>query len=133
MPLFAGSADKDLIAIAGLLDEARCEAGEAVLREGDAGRQAFILIEGVATVTVHGHPVARLGPGEFIGEMALLDLAPRSATVTAVTPLRLLVADPRNFERLAAYPAIARAISRALARRLRLAEGATSSYRTPAP
>jgi CRP-like cAMP-binding protein len=89
-----------------------------------ASTEVFIIVEGIATVTVRGRAVAKLGPGEFLGEMAILDLAPRSATVVADSPMRLLATDPRRFFTLADHPGIARTIASALAKRLRLAEGA---------
>jgi CRP/FNR family cyclic AMP-dependent transcriptional regulator len=124
LPALSGYTDRELSAVSSLVDAVSVEAGHILVREGSAATEVFIIVEGLATVIVRGTPVAKLGPGEFLGEMALLDLAPRSATVVAETSMRLLATDPRRFLSLVDHPGIARTIAGALAKRLRLAEGA---------
>jgi CRP-like cAMP-binding protein len=98
------------------------DAGRVLTTEGATGREVFIVISGVAEVTIAGCHVATIGPGEVIGEMALLDLQPRTATVTALEAMRVLVADPRSFISLLADARIARKILDAEVRRLRVAD-----------
>jgi CRP-like cAMP-binding protein len=69
-------------------------------REGQAGHQFFVVVEGQARVTMREREIATLGPGGFFGEMSLLDGGPRIATVTAATPMKLLVLDRREFRHL---------------------------------
>jgi len=66
-------------------------AGQVVCREGQPGQEAFVVIEGEAEVSIGGSEVARIGPGGFFGELALLDGGPRVATVAALAPMELLV------------------------------------------
>ena len=118
--LFAGADRKELVEISKATTELTIDAGSEMVRQGEPGREAFVIIEGEASVTVDGTEVARLGPGDTVGEMALLDKGPRSATVTAVTPIKALVLDPREFKGLMmAIPAIAVKVAAALAARVR--------------
>jgi CRP-like cAMP-binding protein len=81
--------------------------------------------EGNATAKIRGKKIASYAPGDFFGEMALLDQGPRSATITADTPMKLYVLDSRSFATLIdKHPAVARKILRGLAGRLRKAEKA---------
>ena len=118
--LFAGADHKELVEIAKATTELTVDAGRVLVRQGEPGREAFIVVEGRATVTVDGKEVAQLGPGDAIGEMSLLDRGLRSASVTADTPMRLLVLDPREFKGLMmSIPAIAVKVAAALAARVR--------------
>jgi len=93
--------------------------GETLIAQGKAGREAFIVVSGEADVQVDGHVVARVRAGEVVGEMALLDNKPRSASVVAVTAMQVFVIDPREFAVLFSDPRTARWIATNLARRLR--------------
>ena len=73
------------------------EAGHVLVDQGDAGREAFVIVDGTATVKRNGRKVGTLGPGDSIGELALLDHGPRTATVTADTDLTALVLSAREF------------------------------------
>ncbi len=118
--LFAGADAKELAEISKATTELDIEQGTALTTQGEVGREAFIVIEGEAVVTVDGDEVARLGPGATIGEIALLDKGLRSATVTAATPMKVLVLDPREFKGLLLkVPAIAVKVASALAARVR--------------
>jgi len=123
LPELEGCDRRELAVIAGLLDLVDLPPGHTLVREGAAATEVFIVVSGIARVSVRGTPVAKLGPGEFVGEMSLLDLGPRSATVTAETPMRVLATDPRRFAALVEHPGVAKTIARAIARRLRLATG----------
>jgi CRP-like cAMP-binding protein len=128
-----GYGERELAKIASLFDFVQIPAGETVMREGSPGREMLIVAEGVANVSIRGRRVAKVGPGQFLGEMSLLDGSPRSATVTAETPLRALVTDPRRFASLVRCPGVAREMAGTLARRLRLAEGALGGRRLSVP
>ncbi len=122
-PLFAGLSPRELARISRLIDEVEVPAGTRLATIGEAGREMFIIVDGRALVTTRrGRPV-HLGPGDFFGEMSLIDGDPRSATVEATTPMRLLVLKYREFWQLLdeSLP-MARKIMRTLARRLRQAE-----------
>jgi CRP/FNR family transcriptional regulator, cyclic AMP receptor protein len=120
VPLFAGANRKELVAISRATTELQVDEGTVLVTEGETGREAFIVIEGEAVVSVDGAEVARLGPGTCIGEIALLDRGPRSASATAATPMKVLVLDPREFKGLMLkVPAIAVKVATALAARVR--------------
>lgn len=124
IPALAGRADKELVELAPLVDDARFEVGRRLMREGAPAGEAFLIVEGRAEVVIGGERVAEVGPGELVGEMALLDHNPRSATVTALTPMRLLVMSPASFASILRQPAIGWRVAANLAARLRKAEGA---------
>lgn len=109
------------------------EAGRVLCEEGAIGRQAFVIVDGLAEVVVAGERVATLAAGSFAGEVSLLDHQPRTATVRAVTPMRLLVIGPREFGSMVREPGVARAMAVQLARRLREVEtgAATESRNSP--
>lgn len=118
--LFAGADRKELREIAKATTELEVAEGAELVRQGDSGREAFIIVAGDAQVTVDGQEVATVGPGDTVGEMALLDKGPRSASVTAITPMTVLVLDPREFKGLMlGVPSIAVKVATALARRVR--------------
>lgn len=119
----AGAPMRDLQAVATLFDEAWIAPGERIITEGDPGRELFLILDGEAAVTVHDRPIATVGPGEFVGEMALFERAPRSATVTALTPMRTLVAGAQAFATLLNDAAVLRRMAATLARRLRASQG----------
>lgn len=118
--LFSRCSNAELSTIASAVDEIEVEAGRVLITEGDVGKEAFVIIEGEATVSRDGAAVATLVAGQPFGEMSLVDRSPRNATVTAATSLRLLVLGQREFAGLLdASPAFARTILAALASRLR--------------
>ncbi|HLF99045.1 MAG TPA: cyclic nucleotide-binding domain-containing protein [Acidimicrobiia bacterium] len=116
--------DRELAELAPLVDEVEFDVGDVLMEEGRTAFEAFIIVEGTASVSIDAHHIATLGPGEMVGEMALLDHSPRSATVTAATPMRLLAMDPRSFASLLRRPTIGWRVAAELAQRLRRAEGA---------
>ncbi len=97
IPLFSALSKRDLQTIAKASNEITREAGTVLVDQGDAGREAFVIIEGTATVKRNGRKVGVLGPGSSIGEMSLLDHGPRTATVTADTDMTVLVLSAREF------------------------------------
>lgn len=123
--LFAGLNQREVTRLAAMVDELRVDAGHVLCREGKPGSEFFVIAEGRAEATLRHEHLAYLGAGAFFGEMSLLDRGPRSATVTAVTPMHLLVLDARSFlGLLAEHPAVARKVMRGLAERLRESEAA---------
>ena len=115
--------DKALARLAPLFDVCDIAAGEELTREGAPSREMFLVVEGEAIVTKGPEEIATVGPGEFIGEMGMLDLAPRSATVIAHTDMRLLVVSPNSFGRVLEAPALLRRMTTDLSRRLRSLDG----------
>jgi CRP-like cAMP-binding protein len=123
--LFSACSQRDLSRIAGVAEEIEVPAGRVLIRQGSLGKEAFVIREGRAKATIRGKGSAMLGPGECFGEMALLHSAPRSATVTAETDMRLLVIGSREFSALIEdVPAVGRRVLAALAERVREAERA---------
>ena len=98
-PLFAGCSKSELRALAGSADELDLREGTVLTREGRAGREFFVLVSGTAKVTKHGRKVAELRAGDWFGEIALLTDTPRTATVTATSPVDVLVITDRSFRR----------------------------------
>jgi CRP-like cAMP-binding protein len=125
--LFAACNDKELGRIASLVDEIDVQPGRVLTEEGTPGGEFFVVADGKATATLRKKKLATLGPGAFFGEMSILDHGPRAATITAETPMHLLVLDPRGFVSLLDdVPSVARKIMRVLAERLREVEKAPS-------
>jgi CRP-like cAMP-binding protein len=120
VPLFAALSKKDLQRIARASDEVTVEKGRVLVQEGTSGHEAFVIVEGTATVERKGLTVASLGPGNHFGELALLDGGPRTATVIATSDLRVLVLGQREFSGvLDSVPGLAHKLLAALATRIR--------------
>jgi CRP/FNR family transcriptional regulator, cyclic AMP receptor protein len=118
-PLFEGLSRKELVQLARMSDDLEVPAGRVLCKEGDRGREFFVLVEGKVDVARKGKRVATLGAGDFVGEISLLEQTPRTATVTAKTPVRLFVLTPRDFRQVVdENPSVERKVLRALARRL---------------
>lgn len=119
VPLFEQCSKKDLQNIAQIADELDLRAGKVLITEGERGREFFVIVEGEVEVRRKGRKIATLGPGSFVGEMALLSKIPRTATVTAVTDLDVLVITDRAFlELLNRMPDLWLKVARALAERV---------------
>jgi CRP-like cAMP-binding protein len=102
-----------------MTDELEVPAGKALCREGDTGHEFFVILEGEAEVTRHGKRLSSSLGDDFFGEIAVLERMPRTATVTAKTPLRLFVLTGQGFRSvLHSSPAVQRKVLVALARRL---------------
>ncbi|TMK35466.1 MAG: cyclic nucleotide-binding domain-containing protein [Actinobacteria bacterium] len=98
IPLFADLRHKDREKIARWADSVDLPAGYSLLREGRFPHEFFIVLEGQVEVTKDGAPLATLGPGDFFGEIALLEDERRTATVVASTPVRVAVMGAREFD-----------------------------------
>jgi CRP/FNR family transcriptional regulator, cyclic AMP receptor protein len=131
--LFSGCTKKELERIAAITTPETVAAGRVMARQGDLGETFYVVVDGRATVTVEGEEVGSVGPGAFFGEMALLDGGPRMATVTATTPMDLLVLDRTDFDSLLEdCPSVARRMLMALGGHLRIAEKNLAELRRPA-
>jgi CRP/FNR family transcriptional regulator, cyclic AMP receptor protein len=120
VPLFSGLSTKELMSLSRLMDEVDLKPGTVIIREGNTGGEFFIVIEGTVEVKRGGRRLARLGPGDYLGEIALIDHGPRTATAIVETPTRVLVLASREFHSmLASDPRIENKILRTLAARVR--------------
>jgi CRP-like cAMP-binding protein len=97
VPLFAGCSKAELRELAKSADELDLREGTVLTREGRPGREFFVLIDGTVQVTKNGKEVASLKGGDWLGEIALLTDQPRTATVTATSPVDVLVITDRRF------------------------------------
>ena len=119
VPLFAGCSKAELRRLASIADEIDLREGTVLTREGRTAHEFFVLIEGTVRVTKEDRKVADLGSGDWLGEIALLTREPRTATVTATSPLRTLVITDREFRRLVSeVPSIAMKVLGGVAERL---------------
>jgi CRP/FNR family cyclic AMP-dependent transcriptional regulator len=100
VPLFAGCSKKELGEIATLADELGFPAGTTLIEEGRQAHEFFVLVEGTVDVRAKGRKLKTLADGTFFGEMALVSSRPRNATVTATSPVRVLVVHEQAFRRL---------------------------------
>ncbi|MEA2366960.1 MAG: family transcriptional regulator, cyclic receptor protein [Thermoleophilaceae bacterium] len=100
LPLFADVPDEELNQISGFAQEVNVEAGRELVREGDFSYEFMAIEEGEAEVTRDGQHVADLGPGDFFGEMGLLEKTLRNATVTAKTPMKLVTLTGWDMKRM---------------------------------
>jgi CRP/FNR family transcriptional regulator, cyclic AMP receptor protein len=115
VPLFAQCSKGELQEIAAIADEIDIAEGKELTTEGSPGREFFVIIEGTASVAQDGDQINDLGPGDFFGEVALVRDTPRTATVTATSPVRALVVTRQNFKRLIErQPDIERTVLKAL-------------------
>lgn len=117
--VFADLPDDALAHLDRNMTEIELPEGATLMTERERGREALIIADGLAVVSVHGHAVTSLSAGDLVGELALLDSGPRTATVTALTALRIYVFDARQFGVLFEHADTARWIATALARRMR--------------
>lgn len=119
VPLFAGCSKSELQRIASLADELDLDEGATLIREGERGREFIVVAEGTVRVTRKGKTIRDLGAGDYVGEIALVADVPRTATVTATSPVRLLVVTDRAFRTvLDQMPSIATKVLQSLGERL---------------
>lgn len=120
VPALAALPPSDLKRLAALADVVDLSEGKVLMKEGRRGDEAFLILEGEVGVSRGGEEIGRLGPGEFVGEMALLDNRPRSATVVATVPSRALSFSVHAFGQMEhSSKALAQRVLRQLAQRLR--------------
>jgi CRP-like cAMP-binding protein len=122
-PLFASLPKGDLRALAEVTSVERYQAGSTVVKQGAPGSAFFVILEGRARVVIGSGTVSRLGAGDFFGEISLLDGDPRTASVTADSPLLCLKLGGSHFlQLLSDQPKLMLKLLREVARRLRAAE-----------
>ena len=125
VPLFSQLSKKDVKRVAASLKERTFPAGDTITAEGQSGVGFFIIEEGTATISRGGERVRELGPGDYFGEIALIDNGPRSATIVAGTDLRCQGMTAWDFRPLVqTHPEIAWPLLEAMVARLRQAEAA---------
>jgi CRP-like cAMP-binding protein len=123
-PLFAGLGKKERRALAAWTDEIDVPAGEQLAREGDFAYEFFVIEEGTAEVTRGNDHVADLGPGDFFGEMGVLGQKRRGATVTATSPMEVIVMTEQALRSLnQEQPEVARRLEEAVEERLAASGG----------
>ena len=119
VPMFSACTKKELTEVGRHVEEIRFNEGEVLVREGDKAEEFFVLASGKARLTRGGRELAVLGAGDWFGELALLDKAPRNATITAVTPVEVFVLSQRSFRGLLAeVPTMSWRLMTGMARRL---------------
>ena len=125
VPLFAGCTAKQIQFIATQVEDMDFAAGRVLCKEGQSGADFFVLLSGAADVTRKGRKIAKMSPGDFFGEIALVDGGPRTATVTTTMPSRCLVLGPRQFQNVLHQDTdIAHSVMKALSLRVREAGAA---------
>jgi CRP-like cAMP-binding protein len=128
VPLFSDCSRRDLQTVARVVRSIPHRAGTVIAREGDPGVGLFIIMDGKAEVSIGGRKRASLSPGDFFGEIALLDGGPRTATVTATTDVQLLGLTEWVFRGLMIeHPSIALKTLQQMAGRLRAATKAATA------
>jgi len=120
VPLFAGLGSRDLGRIAQLCDEIDLKSDFVLTREGASASEFFVILAGSVRIDRGGEHLRDLGPGDYLGEMALLTKGPRTATATTSEPSRLLVLTRQAFNQLMLdYPKIQTAVLRTMADRVK--------------
>jgi CRP/FNR family transcriptional regulator, cyclic AMP receptor protein len=119
VPLFSGCSKRELEEIGAIADELSLAEGKLLTREGATGQEFLVLIDGSADVRRKGRKINTLGAGDFLGEIALITGAPRTATVTTTSPSRMLVITARDFRTVLRHmPSLQIKVLEALASRL---------------
>jgi CRP/FNR family transcriptional regulator, cyclic AMP receptor protein len=123
VPLFAGLSRRDLRRLAEHADVVSFRPHETIVEAGRPGGTFYVMLQGEASVTRDGRKIGTMAPGDFFGEISLLDGGPRTATVSAETPVTAIRIFKRSFDRVVTQePAVASKILAVVARRLREAE-----------
>ena len=129
VPFFGSLSKRELAMVAQQTDELYVDPGKVLAREGDFGHEFFVIIDGTAEVLRGDEVIAELGPGEFFGEMALLDEERRMATVKAISAMRVLVMTRTSFRGMdRTMPEVHAAVSEAIEKR----RAAAAEQPTPA-
>jgi CRP-like cAMP-binding protein len=119
IPLFSELSKKELVFLARMTTEVDVREGSTLVRQGEMGREAMIIESGTAVVRRNSRKVDDLGPGDFFGEMSLIDHMPRNADVIATSDMTVLVMDSREFSTvLDTYPKVAVKILKTVVERL---------------
>lgn len=120
IPLFSGLDRRRMERLGMLADEVDVPAGKVLMRQGESGSDMMVVVRGSVAVERDGNRLNTLGPGDFFGEIALVDGGPRTATITAEEPTTLLVITHRDFHSMMdEFPEVAAQVMNALANRVR--------------
>ncbi|MBV8387657.1 MAG: cyclic nucleotide-binding domain-containing protein [Acidimicrobiia bacterium] len=129
VPLFSACSKKELQTIARAADDVEVPAGKVLVEEGKPGHEFFLIINGTASVKRGKKEIVKLGPGQYFGELALLDRGPRSASVVAKDDMELLVLGQREFAGVIdEVPTLAHKLLTSMAQRLREADAKAYSH-----
>lgn len=132
LSLFKGCSHRELAAVSRCATPVSQPSGAVFCQQGTQGLEAFVIVTGEAIVSVGSKEIARLGPGEPFGEMALLEWGLRTATVVARTPMEVLVLSRKDFDSLlTAAPTVARRLLLTLSSRLRAADQRSGEMKSP--
>ena len=128
-PFFQGLNRQELGELAKVTEDLEVDEGKVLTRQGDLGREFFVIVDGEVSVTKDGQEIRTLGPGDFFGEIALIwEPARRTATVTAKSPLRFFVLTRQSFRSLLEHqPKIEEKVMHALEERLQATGGEQAS------
>jgi CRP-like cAMP-binding protein len=128
IPLLARCSRRELELVARAADEIDVDAGAVLTEQGQLGREAFVVVSGTAEIVRDGERIAVVGPGECVGELALLNHGPRTATVIALEPMTVLVIASSAFTTLLDdVPGLTRSLLTSLADRVARLDGGTSA------
>jgi CRP/FNR family cyclic AMP-dependent transcriptional regulator len=120
VPLLSELGRREIEEVGRLTEEIDVAAGKVLMREGEIGQEFYVIVDGSVRIDRAGTLVKTLGPGDFFGEIALVDGGPRTATATTESPAKMLVVGHREFHSLMdTYPSIQSCVLRALASRVR--------------
>jgi len=119
-PLWSGLSKKELKSLVSVSRERRFESGDTIVKKGEGGVGFYLILDGTVEIRSDGNTLSKLGPGQFFGEMCVLDNQPRSADVVTVQPSRVLILTAWNIKGLISLnPRIALKMLQELVRRLR--------------
>jgi CRP-like cAMP-binding protein len=125
VPLLAGLGKHEIEEVGRLAEEVDVEAGHVLMREGASAAEFFVIVDGAVRIERNGGTIASLGPGDFLGEIALVDNGLRTATATTQSASKLLVVGHREFHSLMdQFPTIRTCVLQALAARVRILDPA---------
>jgi CRP-like cAMP-binding protein len=128
VPWFAACTEEQLEQVVHIAERLHVHAGEIILREGRLGRELFVILQGTATVTRADRVVNLLDAGDYFGELAAIEAAPRSATVTATTDMEVLIIGPREFDAMMDIPGFRNALLTGMSRRIREADDRLAAW-----
>jgi CRP-like cAMP-binding protein len=123
VPIFANCTPEEISAITAVAQMSGFQTGQIIVTQGTPGQAFYLIIEGRVEIIRDGQSLGSFGPGDFFGEMSLLDQAPRSATIKAIEPTNCLMLSSWDFKALLeSHPSIAVKLLEVLSRRLRVAD-----------
>ena len=127
VPLLSGLGGREIEEVGRLVEEVDVAANHILMREGASGSEFFVIVDGTVRVEKGGETLASLGAGDFLGEIALVDNGPRTATATTESPAKLLVLGHREFHSLMEqFPTIQTSVLQALCQRVRVLDSAAT-------